>query len=151
MKQPFRNSREVEKHLSAAAIECLECGRRFEFLPVHLIRVHGLSAEEYRAAWSLPAGTPLAGTVYRAKQREKLRHMQRDGRLTYDHLPRAVEASRGQPRQKGGVARTDHSDRVKRARPGDHHKLPAGAKRTDGRNADNAREYQRQYRRLKSK
>lgn len=50
-----------------------------------------------------------------------MRRMLADGRITLDHLPETVEAARAATR------------------------LPAGAKRADGRDADHAREYQRMY------
>lgn len=98
MRLEFQTRAEVDAYLAHEKIECLECGQRFAFLGNHLRRVHGISADEYRIAWGLPATVPLAGTAYRAAHAEKIRRMQAEGALTYDHLPRATEAARSAPR-----------------------------------------------------
>jgi hypothetical protein len=38
---------------------CKECGRRFRRLPAHLRAMHGLSPQQYRRKWKLPADTPM--------------------------------------------------------------------------------------------
>lgn len=73
---------------------CLECGKRFAFLPPHLGRAHGMTSDDYRDRFNIPAGMPLAGTEYRALHREKIRRLQRDGTLDYSHLPDAEKAAR---------------------------------------------------------
>ncbi|HEP0989111.1 TPA: MucR family transcriptional regulator [Serratia marcescens] len=75
-------------------VECLECGKKFEFLPVHIKRMHGLSADEYRERYNIPAGIPLAGKAYREVQRQKLIAMQKDGVIDYSHLPKAEKSAR---------------------------------------------------------
>lgn len=140
----FTSKAQVEKYLSHDEIECLECGRRFEFLPAHIKRAHGLSAAEYREKFNLPAGTPLAGRAYRDMHRRKLAALVNSGRLTYEHLPTAVEAAREAVRAPRTdfdlAAQTEHAKNIRRKQ------LPPGARRADGRDADRAREYQREYR-----
>lgn len=98
MRRQFQTRAEVDAYLAHEKIECLECGKRFAFLGVHIKRIHEIDAAEYRRAWGLPAGTPLAGTSYRAMHAEKIRRLQAEGALTYDHLPRATEAARSAPK-----------------------------------------------------
>lgn len=147
MRRQFQTRAEVDAYLAHEKIECLECGQRFAFLGNHLRRVHGISADEYRIAWGLPATVPLAGTAYRAAHAEKIRRMQAEGTLTYDHLPAAVEAARHAGRTpKSEMDARAQSERVAQLRPVDAHRLPPGARRADGKNADRVREYQRAYR-----
>lgn len=128
-------------------IKCLICGRDFEFLPTHLRLAHGTDSNQYREAHDIAAGEPLASETYRERHREKMTAMIADGTLTYDHLPQAVEQSRLNPsRPKRGAAKEKQREVNDRVRPWLKNKLPAGAKRADGRDADRAREYQRQYR-----
>ncbi|KQQ40481.1 hypothetical protein ASF61_06935 [Duganella sp. Leaf126] len=150
MRRKFESRSEVDAYIAGDTIECLECGRRFEFLGAHLKRMHGIDADEYREQWGIPAMTPLAGAAYREAGRQRLLAMQRDGVLTYDHLPNATAKSKVSIREKVGVAKAEHSALVTKIRPGDHSRLPPGAKRADGRNADHRRQYQIDYRKRKA-
>ncbi len=145
------NSRaDVDAYLNHDRIECLECGKRFSFLPAHISRMHKLTAEQYRAAHNLPAGTPLAGLAYRKMHRDKLIGMISDGVLTHDHLPTAVDSAVGAKRAKRTNYDLDGQAQI--AKNIQRKQLPVGAKRADGRDADKAREYQRAYRaKLKKK
>lgn len=146
-KRPFSTVREIEKYLAKPMIECLECGKWFNTLGIHLNRVHHMTADDYRGKWQLPRLAPLSGTAYREKRSEIIRRQIEDGALTYDHLADASEKARAAERPRKVVADAKaHSERMKKYRPGDHHRLPPGAKRADGRDADRAREYQQQYR-----
>jgi len=146
MPTKFSTRAQVTAYLNSDLIECLECGQRFAFLVNHLRRIHGMRCDEYREAWGLPAMTPLAGQIYRAKHREKIKKMQSDGRQTYDHLPFAAAKSIGTSKEKIGVAKTVHAALIAEIRPGDARRLPPGAKRADGRNADIARVSQQRRR-----
>lgn len=145
----FASRVEVDAYLDAERIECLECGRRFAFLQPHLLRAHGIGADEYRARHEIPAGAPLAGRSYREQHAQKMRRMQATGALTYDHLPDATAAARkaGRPAKTAPDA-AEHARRLLRVRPQDATRLPPGARLADGRDADRAREYQRARRAL---
>ncbi len=45
-------------------IVCLECGGKFKSLRRHLSSRHGLTPEEYRARWNLPADYPMVAKNY---------------------------------------------------------------------------------------
>ena len=47
-------------------IICLEDGKKFKSLKRHLMTHHGLSPEEYRAKWGLPADYPMVAPGYSA-------------------------------------------------------------------------------------
>lgn len=131
--------------------KCLVCGRGFDFLPTHLRKAHGITADAYREAYDIPQGEPLASEAYRAAQAEKMRRMQADGTITYDHLGDAVEKSRSaKVRPKRGAALERQRGVLSAARPWEKTQLAPGAKRADGRDADRAREYQREYRKRKA-
>lgn len=46
------------------AITCLECGKSFKSLKRHIGANHGLSPEEYRQKWQLPASYPMVSPAY---------------------------------------------------------------------------------------
>lgn len=138
----FATRGEVDAYLAAERIECLECGRRFAFLPVHLIRGHGLDPDEYRQRHGLPALTPLAGLSYRAAHAEKMRRLQANGSIDYSHLPRATAAAQDAPRPpKQPVDAQRQRDLLQRVRPERLQRLPPGVKNAQGRDMDRAREY----------
>lgn len=131
-------------------ITCLICLKEFKFLPTHLRKAHGVSVAEYREAYNIAQGEPLASDDYRRAHAEKMRRMQSDGRINYEHLGDAVEASRGaKNRPKRGAARKKQIEVICNSRPWEYSQLPPGAKRADGQDADRARIYQREYRRKK--
>lgn len=54
----------VRRSVRPDAITCLACGRRFKAIKRHLAAEHGLTPEEYRARWGLPADYPLVAPDY---------------------------------------------------------------------------------------
>lgn len=82
---------EMKEYINHDEIECLECGRKFSFLPRHLWSAHSMTAVEYRERHGIPRTIPLAGLAYRQMQAEKIKRMRADGRLTYDHLSTATQ------------------------------------------------------------
>jgi len=150
MRRPFSSAEAVAHYLDADEIECLECGRLFQFLPRHIKKMHAMTAVSYRLKWGLPSSEGLAGRAYRAQQSAKMSRMIAGGMIVPAHA-KATEAARASgTRRKVDWQAVLHSADVGAARPGDHSRLPPGAKRTDGRDADRAREYQRQYRARKN-
>lgn len=51
-------------------IVCLECGKKMKMLKRHLSTDHGLSIDEYRARFNLPADYPMVAPDYAEKRRE---------------------------------------------------------------------------------
>jgi predicted transcriptional regulator len=49
---------------------CMECGRKQKTLRRHLRTAHGLSPEQYRKAYRLPASYPMAAPNYSERRRE---------------------------------------------------------------------------------
>lgn len=65
----------VELSVSPDYIVCLEDGKRFKMLKGHLRAAYGLSPEEYRAKWGLPADYPMVAPNYRKKRARMAKDM----------------------------------------------------------------------------
>ena len=149
---PFETMEELTAYVGGESIECLECGKHFQIISgKHLRFSHGMNQDEYRDKWGIPRTLALATPAFRAQKREQLRNQVASGVLTYDHLATASDPKNRAPMTpKTAATRAAHSALVKQLRPGDHSKQAPGAKRSDGRSNDRAREYQQAYRALKS-
>jgi len=77
----------VKKSVTADYIFCLEDGKKFKSLKRHLSSNYGMTPEDYREKWSLPADYPMVAPNY-AKSRSEL----------------AKQMGLGQARRKGGRA-----------------------------------------------
>ena len=58
----------IKKSVTPDFIICLEDGRKFKSLKRHLRTAYGLSPEQYRAKWKLPADYPMVAPAYAAKR-----------------------------------------------------------------------------------
>lgn len=58
----------VKKSVTDEWIVCLEDGKRFKSLKRHLKSAFGLSPEEYRRKWGLPADYPMVAPSYSARR-----------------------------------------------------------------------------------
>ena len=56
----------IKKSVQKNAITCLDCGKSAKMLKRHLSTAHGLSVNEYRQRWKLPADYPLVAPNYSA-------------------------------------------------------------------------------------
>jgi predicted transcriptional regulator len=61
----------MRKSVRADSIICLDCGQSLKMLRRHLAADHGMTADEYRARWSLPPEYPMVAPEY-AQTRSKL-------------------------------------------------------------------------------
>ena len=121
-------------------VQCLECGKRMQFLGTHIRRVHDLTAKQYREAHDLSASTPLASVSFCEQARRRTNERIALGLMNYDHLPLARDNARDAGR--GYIAtsiRKRRSETAAKVAPGATNQLPPGAKRADGRDADRAR------------
>lgn len=62
---PFQTKEDLQRYLSADTIVCLVCGKHCRALNTHL-RVHGITAVEYRREFGIPATCGLASPASRA-------------------------------------------------------------------------------------
>ncbi|WP_085034811.1 MucR family transcriptional regulator [Ensifer aridi] len=61
----------IKKSVTDDFIICLEDGRKFKSLKRHLMAGYGLTPEQYREKWKLPADYPMTAPNY-ARQRSEL-------------------------------------------------------------------------------
>lgn len=64
--EPQKPAVPVRKSVTPDHIVCLEDGKPFKSLKRHLTSHHGLTPDEYRAKWGLPADYPMVAPNYAA-------------------------------------------------------------------------------------
>ena len=69
--EPLKPVVSVKRSVTDDYIVCLEDGKKFKSLKRHLRTSYGLSPEQYRSKWGLPADYPMVAPNY-AAQRSKL-------------------------------------------------------------------------------
>lgn len=69
--EPLKPAIPVKKSVTSDYLICLEDGKKFKSLKRHLRTQYGLSPEDYREKWSLPADYPMVAPNY-AKARSNL-------------------------------------------------------------------------------
>jgi predicted transcriptional regulator len=60
----------IRRSVTDDYIVCLEDGKKFKMLKRHLMRVYGLTPEEYRAKWGLRSDYPMVAPNYAAKRQD---------------------------------------------------------------------------------
>lgn len=79
--EPLKPAVPVKKSIYRDYLVCLEDGLKFKSLKRHLRSKYGLSPEEYRARWGLPADYPMVAPGY-SEKRSKLAKKMGLGRNT---------------------------------------------------------------------
>jgi predicted transcriptional regulator len=101
----------IRRSVTRDYVVCLECGLRGQMLRRHVTTAHGLSVEQYRARWMLPADHPLTAPGYSERRSTMAKQigLGRGGRgasggasvLAAPESPAAPEPRRrGRPRSK---------------------------------------------------
>lgn len=75
-------------------IVCLEDGKKFKSLKRHLMTHYGLSPEDYRAKWKLPADYPMVAPAYAAARSSLAKKM------GLGRKPKAVETEAPTPKKR---------------------------------------------------
>ena len=88
----------VKKSITSGAMICLECGSRKQMLKRHLSTAHGLSVDDYKAKWSLPADYPMTAPGYASTRSELAKKI-------------------GLGRNRAGSRKSDHSEGASAAPP----------------------------------
>ncbi len=68
--EPLKPAVPIRRSITPDFIICLEDGKKLKMLKRHLRTNYGLTPDEYRAKWSLPADYPMVAPNY-AKQRSE--------------------------------------------------------------------------------
>jgi MucR family transcriptional regulator, transcriptional regulator of exopolysaccharide biosynthesis len=69
--EPLRPAVPIKRSVTAEYIVCLEDGKKFKSLKRHLRTQYGLTPDQYRAKWNLPADYPMVSHNY-AEARSQL-------------------------------------------------------------------------------
>ena len=69
--EPLRPAVSVKKSITPEHIVCLEDGKKFKSLKRHLRTQYGMTPEQYREKWGLPAEYPMVAPNY-AQARSQL-------------------------------------------------------------------------------
>jgi predicted transcriptional regulator len=64
--KPLKPAVPVRESLTADYVVCLEDGKKFKSIKRHLASRHGMTPDEYRAKWKLPADYPMVAPSYTA-------------------------------------------------------------------------------------
>lgn len=65
----------IRKSVTPDYIVCLEDGKKFKSLKRHLSTHHGMTPDEYRAKWNLPADYPMVAPAYAAARSQLAKNM----------------------------------------------------------------------------
>jgi predicted transcriptional regulator len=87
----------IRRSVTAEYIICLEDGRKLKMLKRHLSATYGMTADQYRAKWNLPADYPMVAPAY-AERRSDLARASGLGRRRPEPEPVPTPKKRGRPR-----------------------------------------------------
>jgi predicted transcriptional regulator len=79
----------IKKSVFPDYIVCLEDGKKLKLLKQYLRRAHGMTPDQYRAKWGLPASYPVVAPNY-AEQRSTLAKSIGLGRKPGQRAPEAI-------------------------------------------------------------
>ncbi len=86
----------VRKSVTPDHIVCLEDGKKFKSLKRHLATHHGMTPEEYRAKWNLPADYPMVAPAYAAARSQLAKEMGL-GRKKQEEAPAPAKRTHKKP------------------------------------------------------
>lgn len=72
--EQFQTLDQIAEYRSGNSIECLLCGKHFQVLNSHLIKMHEIDPFEYRRRFGIPASQSLASKRFRLQGAENFRH-----------------------------------------------------------------------------
>jgi MucR family transcriptional regulator, transcriptional regulator of exopolysaccharide biosynthesis len=73
--EPLKPAVSVKKSITPDHIVCLEDGKKFKSLKRHLRTQYGMTPEQYREKWSLPADYPMVAPNYAAARSQLAKQM----------------------------------------------------------------------------
>jgi predicted transcriptional regulator len=73
--EPLRPAVSVKKSITPEHIVCLEDGKKFKSLKRHLRTQYGMTPEQYRDKWGLPADYPMVAPNYAAARSQLAKQM----------------------------------------------------------------------------
>ena len=73
--EPLRPAISVKRSVTPEHIVCLEDGKKFKSLKRHLRTQYGMTPEQYREKWNLPADYPMVAPNYAAARSQLAKQM----------------------------------------------------------------------------
>ena len=73
--EPLKPAIPVKRSINPDFIVCLEDGKKFKSLKRHLRTQYGMTPEQYREKWSLPADYPMVAPNYAAARSQLAKQM----------------------------------------------------------------------------
>lgn len=73
--EPLKPAVPIKRSITADFIICLEDGKKFKSLRRHLRTQYGMTPEQYREKWSLPADYPMVAPNYAAARSQLAKQM----------------------------------------------------------------------------
>jgi predicted transcriptional regulator len=73
--EPLKPAVPVKRSITPDFIVCLEDGKKFKSLKRHLRTQYGMTPEQYRDKWSLPADYPMVAPNYAAARSQLAKQM----------------------------------------------------------------------------
>lgn len=92
----------VKRSVTPDYIVCLEDGKKFKSLKRHLTTHHGMTPDEYRAKWNLPADYPMVAPAYAAARSQLAKDMGL-GRKRKEAAPESAPAPTKRARKKSAA------------------------------------------------
>jgi predicted transcriptional regulator len=73
--EPLKPAVPIKRSINPDFIVCLEDGKKFKSLKRHLRTQYGMTPEQYREKWSLPADYPMVAPNYAAARSQLAKQM----------------------------------------------------------------------------
>lgn len=67
---PLKPAVPIRRSVHADFLICLDCGAKAQMLRRHLMTAHGLTPDDYRRRWNLPASYAVVTAKYAARRSE---------------------------------------------------------------------------------
>jgi predicted transcriptional regulator len=87
----------IRRSVTAEYIVCLEDGRKLKMLKRYLRTTYGITPDQYRARWNLPADYPMVAPAY-AERRSEFARASGLGRRRPEPEPVPAPKKRGRPK-----------------------------------------------------
>ena len=68
--EPAKPAVSLKKSIAPDYLVCLEDGKKLKMLKRHLMTHYGMTPDDYRAKWGLPADYPMVAPAYAEQRRE---------------------------------------------------------------------------------
>lgn len=95
--EPLKPAVPIKKSVTPEFIISLEDGKKFKSLRRHLASRYGMTPEDYRAKWNLPADYPMVAPAYAAKRSEMAKKIGLGRKPKVTPVP--APAKRGRPKR----------------------------------------------------